>query len=59
MARGSIVRSTFNYTRDDGVAPEIWFYEPPPGTDARAPGDDPRGMPIEDAWPRVDSFSLR
>jgi hypothetical protein len=58
MDREDIVRSTFNYTRDTGVAPEIWFYEPPPGTEARVPGDDPREMPIQDAWPRVDSFSL-
>ena len=42
MARENIVRSIFNYTRDDGVAPEIYFYDPPTGTQARAPGDDPR-----------------
>jgi hypothetical protein len=58
MAREDIVRSTFNYTRDTGITPEIWFYEPPPGTEARTPGDDPREMSIQDGWPRAGSFSL-
>ena len=58
MASESIVRSTFNYTRDDGVAPEIYFYEPPAGTETRAPGDDPREMPVHDGWPRAEAFSL-
>ena len=26
------VKSTLNYTRDTGVEPEVYFYEPPPGT---------------------------
>ena len=58
MAHENIVRSTFNYTRDDPVAPEVWFYEPPPGTPVRPPGDDPQQMPVHDGWPRADSFSL-
>src|SRR2546422_4291708 len=58
MARDNIVRSTFNYTRDTGVAPEIYFYEPPPGTQTRVPGNDPRDMPVHDAWPRAEAFSL-
>jgi hypothetical protein len=58
MAQESIVHSTFNYTRDNGVAPEIYFYEPPAGTQSRAPGDDPHEMPIHDAWSRAETFSL-
>ncbi len=26
------VKTTLNYTRDTGVEPEVYFYEPPPGT---------------------------
>ena len=32
MTVPTTIKSTFNYTRDTGVAPEIYFYEPPPGT---------------------------
>ncbi len=35
------VKSTFRYTRDTGVAPEVYFYEPPAGTKWRESGDDP------------------
>ena len=52
------IRSTFNYTRDDGSVPEIYFYEPPPGTVASPPGNDPHEMPIYDGWSRADTFSL-
>jgi hypothetical protein len=58
MAHDNIVRSTFNYTRDDPVAPEVWFYEPPAGTQIRTPGDDPHEMPVHDGWSRAGSFSL-
>jgi hypothetical protein len=43
MTSGGTVRSIFNYTRDTGVTPEIYFYEPPHGAEPREPGDDPRG----------------
>jgi hypothetical protein len=52
------IRSSFNYTRDDGSVPEIYFYEPPPGTIAHPPGNDPREMPIHDGWARAEGFSL-
>lgn len=58
MASQTTVRSTFNYTRDTGVAPEVYFYEPSPGTEARAPGDDPHEMTVHDGWGRADAFSL-
>ena len=31
MTSAGTVRSIFNYTRDAGVEPEIYFYEPPHG----------------------------
>jgi hypothetical protein len=58
MASQATTRSVFNYTRDTGVAPEVYFYEPPPGTDARPPGDDPHEMAVHDGWGRANTFSL-
>src|SRR5215469_11231912 len=52
------VRSTFNYTRDTGVMPEVYFYEPPAGTPIRDPGDDPHEMLVLNGWGRVSEFSL-
>lgn len=54
----TIVRSNFNYTRDTGATPEVYFYEPPPGTAIRDPGDDPHEMAIHDGWDKAASFSL-
>jgi hypothetical protein len=58
MVRDNPTRATFNYTRDSGAVPEIYFYEPPPGTVAHPPGDDPQGMPVHDGWSRAGAFSL-
>jgi hypothetical protein len=58
MTIETTVSSTFNYTRDTGIAPEIYFYEQPAGTEARPPGDDPREMTVHDGRDRATSFSL-
>jgi len=58
MANQTTVRSTFNYTRDTGVVPEVYFYDPPQGTAVRSPGDDPHEMAVHDGWDRAKSFSL-
>jgi hypothetical protein len=58
MQRDNPIRATFNYTRDDGVVPEVYFYEPPPGTPIRSPGDDPHEMPVHEGWSRASGFSL-
>ena len=58
MRRDSSVRATLNYTADDGTVPEIYFYEPPPGTVVKGPGDDPHEMQIADGWSRAHTFSL-
>jgi len=52
------VKSTFRYTRDTGVAPEVYFYEPPAGTTWRQSGDDPHEVVVHDGWDRAKSFSL-
>lgn len=58
MTNQTTVRSTFNYTRDTGVVPEVYFYDPPQGTAVRSPGDDPHEMAVHDGWDRAKSFSL-
>ena len=58
MQRDNFVRSNFNYTLDDGRVPEVYFYEPPPGTVVHQPGNDAHEMAITDGWSRADSFSL-
>jgi hypothetical protein len=52
------VRSRFNYTRDTGAVPEVYFYEPPQGTEVRSPGDDPHDMTVHDGWGRATAFSV-
>ena len=58
MQAEKTVRATFNYTLDDGNVPEIFFYEPPPGTVPHMPGNDPHEMEIADGWSRASSFSV-
>jgi hypothetical protein len=58
MTTEAAVRATINYTRDTDVMPEVYFYQPPPGTVVRTPGDDPREMAIHDGRDRAASFSL-
>ena len=52
------VRGTFNYTLDDGKLPEVYFYDPPPGTVVHPPGNDPHEMEVADGWSRAEAFSL-
>lgn len=52
------VRAILNYTLDDGSVPEAYFYEPPAGTIVQKPGNDPQSLPIFDAWPDAERFSL-
>jgi len=58
MQRDNYVRASFNYTRDDGSVPEIYFYEPPPGTITSPPGNNAQEMSVYDGWSRAKSFSL-
>jgi hypothetical protein len=58
MQQDGFVLGTLNYTADNGTAPEVYFYEPPPGIVVRPPGDDPREMQIFDGWSRASNFSL-
>lgn len=52
------VRATMNYTVDNGVAPDYYFYEPDPQVKLNPPGTDVHEMAIHDAWPIKDQISL-
>ncbi len=58
MTKESSVRSTLNYTLDNGITPAHYFYEPEPGTVLNPPGNDPREVSIFDGWGKLDEFSL-
>ncbi len=58
MEANQSVRSTLNYTIDNGVPPDYYFYEPDPPIEANPPGTDPRTVEIRDGWPSVDRFSV-
>lgn len=51
-------QADFNYTRDTGVSPEIYFYDTPAAEHVRAAGDDRHEMAVHDGWSRAESFSL-
>ena len=51
------VRATMQYTVDNGVAPDYYFYEPAPEVKLNPPGTDPREVEIEDGWPRAGTLS--
>ncbi|MDE2396307.1 MAG: methyltransferase [Burkholderiales bacterium] len=51
------VRATLNYTVDNGVAPDYYFYEPDPGVKLNPPGTDLREVDIHDAWSLRDRLS--
>ncbi len=52
------VTATMNYSVDNGIPPDYYFYEPDPGVKLNPPGTDPREVVIHDAWPDVDRLSL-
>lgn len=57
MSTPRTVRATMQYTVDNGVPPDYYFYEPEPGVTLNPPGTDAREVEIEDGWPRAASFS--
>jgi hypothetical protein len=54
MERSRSVRATLNYSVDNGIPPDYYFYEPEPGFKLNPPGTDPREVEIHDAWPIAD-----
>jgi hypothetical protein len=57
MAPSAPVRATLNYTVDNGVAPDYYFYEPDPSAKLNPPGTDPREVEVHDGWPQRGQFS--
>ncbi len=55
---GPAVRATLNYSVDNGIPPDYYFYEPDPTVQLNPPGTDPHEVDIHDGWPHVDRFSL-
>ncbi len=58
MNNEDFVTSTINYTVDNGIPPDYYFYEPDPSIELNPPGTDPQEVKIYNGWPNVDNFSL-
>ncbi len=58
MTARHTVRATLNYTVDNGIPPDYYFYEPDPSVRLNPPGTDVREVEIEDGWPNAEGFSV-
>ncbi|MEQ1714371.1 MAG: CmcJ/NvfI family oxidoreductase [Hyphomicrobium sp.] len=54
----SSVKTSLNYTVDNGMPPDYYFYEPDPSVKTNPPGTDTKEVEIYDGWPKVNEFSL-
>jgi hypothetical protein len=52
------IQATLNYSVDNGVPPDYYFYEPDPGVKLNPPGTDLKQVAIHDAWPDVHKINL-
>jgi hypothetical protein len=52
-----MVRATLNYSVDNGIPPDYYFYESDPSIKLNPPGTDLREVEISDGWPHVREFS--
>jgi hypothetical protein len=46
-----------NYSVDNGIPPDYYFYEPDPSTKLNPPGTDPHEVDVHDGWPEAARFS--
>jgi hypothetical protein len=53
----SSVRATMNYSVDNGIPPDYYFYEPDPSIQLNPPGTDPHEVEIHDGWPDAARLS--
>jgi hypothetical protein len=51
------VRATLNYTVDNGIPPDYYFYEPDTSVKLNPPGTDAREMFMHDGWAGLDRLS--
>lgn len=52
------VRATMNYSVDNGIPPDYYFYEPDPSLKLNPPGTDVKDVEVHNGWPEVDRLSL-
>ena len=57
MSLPQSVRTTVQYTVDNGIPPDYYFYEPDPAVTLNPPGTDAREVEIHNAWAQVDTLS--
>lgn len=57
MLKQRSVRAAMNYTVDNGVPPDYYFYEPDPSVVLNPPGTDVREVEVYDGWAAVDRLS--
>lgn len=58
MKQPTSVRATMQYTVDNGVAPDYYFYEPDASVKLNPPGTDAREVEIHNAWPKAGMLSV-
>jgi hypothetical protein len=51
------VRATMNYSVDNGIPPDYYFYEPDPSIQLNPPGTDVEEVDIHNGWAEVDRLS--
>lgn len=51
------VQAALNYTVDNGVPPDYYFYDPDPGVKVNPPGTDVQTMDIHNGWLQDEPFS--
>ena len=57
MSLPQSVRTTVQYTVDNGVPPDYYFYEPEASVKLNPPGTDQREVEIHNAWAQVATLS--
>jgi hypothetical protein len=57
MTPARSVRATLNYSVDNGMPPDYYFYEPDASVKQNPPGTDPREVEIRDGWPLAGRLS--
>ncbi len=57
MSASASVRATLNYSVDNGIPPDYYFYDPDTPVELNPPGTDVREVQIENGWPGVAQFS--
>ena len=58
MTAPASVKAKLNYTVDNGIPPDYYFYEPDPSVKLNPPGTDVQEMEIHNAWPMKDQITL-